>query len=159
MRILLFNLGTESTQAVEHTLSGQGYDIAAERSLTIDQIFALSPELLITEATPSNLSCCGLISQVKASSGLPALMIVMIVHGDALERARGLDLGADDVVSFPFEALEFAAKVRTKLRQRRPELKLEAELTNAPICSERIFVSSSGSRHEERASLRRSTAS
>src|SRR4029077_8687852 len=52
-------------------------------------------------------------------------------HGDALERARGLDLGADDVVSFPFEALEFAAKVRTQFRQRRPELELEAELKNA----------------------------
>jgi len=84
MRILLLNLGTESTQAVEHALSGQGYDMAAEHSLTIDQILARSPELLITEATPSNLSCCGLISQVKARPGIPALKIVMIVHGDAL---------------------------------------------------------------------------
>jgi len=131
MRILLLNLGTESTQAVEQALSGQGYDIAAERSLTIDQILARSPELLITEATPSNLSCCGLISQIKASSEVPAPKIVMIVHGDALERARGLDLGADDVVSFPFEPLEFGAKIRTQLRQRQPELKLEAQLKDA----------------------------
>src|SRR5580693_10590331 len=131
MRILLFNLGTESTQAVEHTLSGQGYDIAAERSLTIDQILARSPELLITEATPSNLSCCGLISQVKASSHLQALKIVMIVRGEALERDRGLDLGADDVVSFPFEPLEFRAKIRTQLRQKQPPLKFEAELKDA----------------------------
>ena len=131
MRILLLNLRTESTQAVERALSGQGYDIAAERSLPIDQILERSPELLITEATPSDLSCCGLISQIKASSGLPALKIVMIVHGDALERARGLDLGADDVVSFPFEPLEFGAKIRTQLRQRQPELKLEAELKDA----------------------------
>ena len=159
MLILLLDLRTESTQAVQQALSSQGYDKAAACSLTVDEILARSPDLLITEAIPSNLICCGLISQVKASSGLPALMIVMIVHGDALERARGLDLGADDVVSFPFEPVEFGAKVRTHLRQRRPELKLEAELTNAPICSERIFVSSSGSRHEERASLRRSTAS
>ena len=131
MRILLLDLGAESTQAVEQALSGHGYDIAAERTLTIDQILARSPELLITEATPSNLSCCGLISQIKASSDLPAPKIVMIVHGDALERARGLDLGADDVVSFPFEPLEFAAKIRTQLRQRQPELKLEAELKDA----------------------------
>ena len=56
MRILLLNLRTESTQAVERALSGQGYDIAAERSLPIDQILERSPELLITEATPSDLS-------------------------------------------------------------------------------------------------------
>jgi len=131
MRILLLNLGTESTQAVGHALSGQGYDIAAEHSLTIDQILACSPELLITEASPSNLSCGGLISQIKARPDLRTLKIVMIVHGDAIERAVGLDLGADDVVSSPFEALEFAAKIRTQIRQKQPELKCEAELKDA----------------------------
>ena len=131
MRILLLNLGTESTQAVEQALSGQGYDMASDQSLSVDKILARLPDLLITEATPSDLSCCGLISQIKASSDLRALKIVTIVHGDALERARGLDLGADDVVSFPFEPMEFAAKIRTQLRQRQPELKLEAELKDA----------------------------
>jgi S1-C subfamily serine protease/DNA-binding NarL/FixJ family response regulator len=131
MRILLLDLGAESARAAEQALSGQGYNIAAERGLTVDQVLARSPELLITEATPSDLGCCGLITQIKASSALPALKVVMIVHGDALERARGLDLGADDVVSFPFAPLEFAAKIRTQLRERQPELKLEAELKDA----------------------------
>jgi S1-C subfamily serine protease len=131
MRILLLNLGSESTRAVQQALSDQGYDIPAEHGLTADEVFGRTPELLITEATPSNLSCCGLISQIKASSHLQALKIVMIVQGEALERARGLDLGADDVVSFPFEPLEFAAKIRGQFRQRQPELKLEAELKDA----------------------------
>jgi len=131
MRILLLNLGTESTQEVEQALAGQGYEISADRGLTVDEILALSPELLITEATPSNLSCCGLISQIKASPDPRTLKIVMIVHGGALERARGLDLGADDVVSFPFEPLEFAAKIRTQFRERQPEIELESKLKDA----------------------------
>jgi len=131
MRILLLNLGSESTRAVQQALSDQGYDIVAEHNLTVDEVLGRTPELLVTDATPSNLSCCGLISQIKASSHLQALKIVMIVHGDALERARGLDLGADDVVSFPFEPLEFAAKIRGQFRQRQPELELEAELKDA----------------------------
>jgi S1-C subfamily serine protease len=48
-----------------------------------------------------------------------------------LERARGLDLGADDVISFPVEPLEFAAKIRTQFRERQPELELEAKLKDA----------------------------
>jgi len=131
MRILLLNLGMGSTQAVEQALSGQGYEITADRDLAIDEILALSPEVLVTEATPSDLSCCGVISQIKASPDLAALRIVMLVHGGALERARALDLGADDVVSFPFEPLEFAAKIRTQFRERQPELKLEAKLKDA----------------------------
>ncbi len=131
MRILLLNLGVESTQEVKRALSGQGYEITIERSLAADEILALSPEVLITEATPSNLSCCGLISQIKAAPDPRTLKIVMIVHGGALERARGLDLGADDVISFPFEPLEFAARIRTQFRERQPQLELEAKLNDA----------------------------
>jgi S1-C subfamily serine protease/DNA-binding NarL/FixJ family response regulator len=131
MRILLLNLGAESTQEVKQALSGQGYEVISERSLNVDEILALAPELLITEATPSNLSCCGVISQIKASPDPRTLKIVMIVHGGALERARGLDLGADDVVSFPFEPLEFAARIRTQFRERQPEVELEAKLKDA----------------------------
>src|SRR6266849_522583 len=131
MRILLLNLGIESTQEVQQALSGQGYEITTDRSLTVDEILALSPEVLITEATPSDLSCCGLISQIKAGPDPRTLKIVMIVHGGALERARGLDLGADDVISFPFEPLEFTARIRAQFRERQPELELEAKLNDA----------------------------
>src|SRR6202007_3024132 len=131
MHVLFLNLGVESTQAVTQALSDQGYEITTGRSLTADEILALSPEVLITEATPSDLSCCGLITQINASPEPRTLKIVMIVHGGALERARGLDLGADDVVSFPFESLEFAAKIRTQIRERQPEVELEAKLKDA----------------------------
>ena len=131
MRILLLNLGMETIQEVKQALSGQGYEINTERNLTVDEILALSPEVLITEATPSDLSCCGVISQIKASPDLSTLRTVMIVRGGALERARALDLGADDVVSFPFEPLEFLAKIRTQFRERQPELELEAKLKDA----------------------------
>jgi len=131
MRILLLNLGMKSTREVKQALSGQGYEITADRSLTFDEVLALSPEVLITEATPSELSCCGVISQIKANLDPQTLKIVMIVHGGALERARELDLGADDVVSFPFEPLEFAAKIRTQFRERQPELELEAKLKDS----------------------------
>jgi serine protease Do len=131
MRILLLNLGVESTQEVKRALSGQGYEITTDRSPTVDEILASSPDVLIAEATPSDLSCCGLISQLKATSDPRTPKIVMIVHGGALERARALDLGTDDVVSFPFEPLEFAAKIRTQFRERQPQLELEAKLRDA----------------------------
>jgi S1-C subfamily serine protease/DNA-binding NarL/FixJ family response regulator len=131
MRILLLDLGTESTQEVKRALSGQGYEIITDRNLAVDDVLALSPEVLITEATPSDLSCCGLISQIKAGPDPRPLKIVMIVHGGALERARALDLRADDVISFPFEPLEFAARIRAQFRERQPELELEAKLKDA----------------------------
>jgi len=129
MRILLVNLAMESVQEVGRALSGQGYEITADRSLTVEEVLTLSPGVLVTEVTPSDLGSCDLISQIKASSDPRTPKAVMIVHGGALERARALDLGADDVVSFPFEPLEFAAKIRTQFREMQPELELEANWT------------------------------
>src|SRR5256884_4139290 len=115
MRVLLLNLGEASLEAVQPALAGQGYEIATENGLTVQGVLALSPEVLVMEATPSDLSCCGLITQLKARPETDSsLKVVMVVHGGALERARALDLGTDDVISFPFDAVEFAARIRSE---------------------------------------------
>src|SRR5258705_40123 len=110
MRVLLLNLNSETNDLVNGALAGQGYDITIESGLTVDEVLALSPEVLVTEASPTDLSCCGMITQLKARSDTrTSVKILMVVRGGALERARALDLGADDVITFPFEAIEFAA--------------------------------------------------
>src|SRR5260370_8734686 len=131
MRILLLNLSTDSASEVSTALAGQGYEIASEAALDVEHIELLAPELLITEATPSDLSCCGIITQIKSREQTKSIRVLMVVRGGALERARALDLGADDVISAPFESLEFAAKVRTQFRDRQPELELRSKLKQA----------------------------
>lgn len=111
---------------------GQGYTVTTESGLTVDEVMALSPEVLVTEATPSDLSCCGMITQLKAQSDTRnSVRILMVVRGGALERARALDLGADDVITFPFESVEFAARVRTQFRERQPQEDLKTMLKYA----------------------------
>ncbi len=131
MRILLLNLGAESLGEVNTALAGQGYEIATENGLNVDQVLTLAPELLITEAAPSDLGCCGLITQLKSRADTKPLKIVMVIHGGALERARALDLGADDVISFPFESVEFTARIRTQFRGRQSEEDLKTMLKYA----------------------------
>ena len=132
MRVLLLNLNSETNDLVNSALAGQGYDITTESALTVDEVLALLPEVMITEASPTDLSCCGLIAQLKSRSDTrSSVKIVMVVRGGALERARALDLGADDVITFPFEAVEFAARVRTQFRERQPEEDLKTMLKYA----------------------------
>src|ERR1700732_4728523 len=131
MPILLLNLSAESLVEANNALAGQGYDIDTEIGLNVDQVLDLGPEVLVTEATPSALGCCGLITQLKSGSDMRTLKIVMVVPGGPLERARALDLGADDVVSVPFDGVEFAARVRTQFRERQPEEDLKKMLQYA----------------------------
>lgn len=132
MRVLLLNLGADSLEAASKVLAGQGYDIVTERGLTVEQVLALAPEVVVTEATPSDLTCCALVTQLKSRPETESsLRIVMIVRGEALERARALDLGADDALSIPFEPVEFAASVRTQFRERKPQEELKTMLKYA----------------------------
>lgn len=132
MRILILNLRPESLDAATSALSGQGYEVVAESGLTVDQVLALSPEVLVTEATHSDLRCCGLVTRLKSRPETESpLKIVIIVEGGALERARALDLGADDAISFPFEPVEFAASIRTQFRERKPQEELKTMLKYA----------------------------
>jgi S1-C subfamily serine protease/DNA-binding NarL/FixJ family response regulator len=132
MRILLLNLRPESLDAATRALSGQGYELLTETGLTVDQVLAHSPEVLVTEVTPSDLSCCALVTQLKSRPETESpLKIVIIVEGGALERARALDLGADEAISFPFDPLEFAATVRAQFRERKPQEELATMLKYA----------------------------
>jgi S1-C subfamily serine protease/DNA-binding response OmpR family regulator len=132
MRVLLLDLNSETNELVKSALAGQGYEITTESELTVDEVLALSPQVLITEASPTDLSCCGMISQLKAQSDTrTSVKILMVVRGGALERARALDLGADDVITYPFVAMEFSARVRTQFRERQPEEDLKTMLKYA----------------------------
>jgi S1-C subfamily serine protease/DNA-binding response OmpR family regulator len=132
MSILILNLRPEPLDATTRALSGQGYDLVVENGLTVDQVLALSPEVLVTEATPSDLSCCGLVTQLKSRPETESpLKIMIVVEGGALERARALDLGADEAISFPFEPVEFAASVRAQFRERKPQEELTTMLKYA----------------------------
>jgi S1-C subfamily serine protease/DNA-binding response OmpR family regulator len=132
MRVLILNLRSESLEATSRALSGQGYEVLTETGLTVEQVLALSPEVLVTEVTPSDLSCCALVTQLKSRPDTESpLKIVILVEGGALERARALDLGADDAISFPFEPVEFAARIRAQFRERKPQEELNTMLKYA----------------------------
>jgi DNA-binding response OmpR family regulator len=46
------------------------------------------------------------------------MRVVMLAPGGAAERTRALDLGADDVLSLPFDLHELPSRVRSQLRDK-----------------------------------------
>jgi len=131
MRILLLNLTAETLLEANNALAGQGYELSTEIGLTIDQVLALSPEVLVTEASATDLDCAVLISSLKARPDVRPLKIVLMVPGGAADRAHALNLGADDAVSLPLDGNEFAARIRTQFRERQSELELKTMLKYA----------------------------
>jgi len=131
MSILLLNLAPQTAESVNAALAGHGFEVVEQHTTDVEQIESLHAEVLVTEASPADLTCCGIIVQLKARDATKAIRILMVVQGGALERARALDLGADDVISWPFEPAEFAARVRAQFRDREPAEQLRAKLKEA----------------------------
>jgi len=67
--------------------------------------------------------------RLRTESDLPIIMLT--ARSDNLERVVGLELGADDYITKPFEPRELVARIRAVLRRTRPDAALP-ESSGAP---------------------------
>ena len=77
------------------------------------------PDLVILDVVLPDLSGWEVLRRIHESSDV-AVMLLSGRDSD-VDKARGLDLGADDYLTKPFSFLEFEARVRALLRRSRPE--------------------------------------
>ena len=52
MRVLLLNLDMDSLQAANKSLASRRYEVVVHHGSAVDEVLGLSPEVLVTEATP-----------------------------------------------------------------------------------------------------------
>ena len=134
-------LVVESDDALrEHiaaALTGAGYQVSSDSREGMKSVLAFAPDAVILGADPPQLDCCDLLSEIKGSEQTGNIRVVMLSPGGSAERTRGLDLGADDVLSLPFDAHELLSRVRSQLRDKylsdelRDRLRLAEENRNA----------------------------
>ena len=97
-------------------LSDAGYQVSTDYEEGMKAILAFGPDVVILGADPPQLDCCDLLSEIKGSEHTQNIRVVMLSPGGSGERARGMDLGADDVLSVPFDPHELLSRVRSQLR-------------------------------------------
>ncbi len=119
--ILIVEPDSASREALRELLQAAGYEVASVASSAkgFEAVRYLSPDMLILAADPADLRCCEELSEIKGSSATSNTRVILLTPGGAAERARGLDLGADDVLSSPWDAAELLARVRGQLRAKR----------------------------------------
>src|SRR5580692_2845259 len=99
-------------------LSDAGYEVSTDYSGGMKAVLAFDPDAVILGANPPQLDCCDLLSEIKGSKHTHNIRVVMLSPGGSAERTRGLDLGADDVLSLPFDPHELLSRVRWQLRNK-----------------------------------------
>src|SRR6202051_4683413 len=134
-------LVVESDDALrEHVvavLSDAGYELSTDYREGMKAVLAFGPDVVLLGANPPQLDCCDLLSEIKGSEHTRDIRVVMLSPGGSAERTRGLDLGADDVLSLPFDPHELLSRGRSQMRNKhiadefRERLRLAEETQNA----------------------------
>jgi DNA-binding response OmpR family regulator len=99
-------------------LRGAGYEVSTGHGDGMKAVLAFDPDAVVLGADLPQLDCCDLLSQIKGSDHTRHIRVVILSPGASAERARALDLGADDVLSLPFDPHELLSRVRLQLRNK-----------------------------------------
>jgi len=118
--LLIVDADEASRTQLEALMRSAGYEAAASPSQAEGLKFAQDAgvNLLLLSADIADIQCCNALAEIKGSASTAGIRVILLTRGGAAERARALELGADDVLSAPWEAAELLARVRVQLRQK-----------------------------------------
>ncbi|KAA3643599.1 MAG: DNA-binding response regulator [Chloroflexi bacterium] len=104
-------------EVVRRYLERDGFSVreAADGYEVLDQIEEREPELIVLDLMLPGIDGLTLCRQIRQKHRIPIIMLT--AKGEAVDRIRGLDLGADDYVVKPFNPQELVSRVNAVLRR------------------------------------------
>ena len=117
-KLLVVESDDSLREHIAAVLSDAGFEVSMDYREGMKAVLAFDPDVVVLGADPPQLDCCDLLSEIKSSKQTHSIRVVMLSPGGPAERTRGLDLGADDVLSLPFDSQELLSRVRLQLRNK-----------------------------------------
>ena len=120
-QIIVVDDEPELRELVGEYLSKQGFVVrGAASGAALDALFAEQcPDLVLLDVNLGPDDGFAIARRLRASK--PDLPIIMLTAmGEIIDRVVGLELGADDYITKPFDLRELRARIRTVLRRAAP---------------------------------------
>lgn len=117
-RILVIEDEFAMRHALEDMLSSQGYRVltAGDGATGLERARAEQPELILLDVMMPKVDGFALAAELRRlGSKVPILLLT--AKGGIDDRVTGLDAGADDYLSKPFDPQELLARIRALLRR------------------------------------------
>lgn len=116
-RILVVDDDPQITAFLERYLAKQGFEpmCAATGQEMRDILAEEKVDLCVLDVGLPDSDGFELTREIRRTSNLP--IIVLSIRNEAFDRIFGLEFGADDYVTKPFEPRELVARIRTVLRR------------------------------------------
>lgn len=116
-KILLIDDDEELCELVGEYLSVEGFEVSAvhDGESGLRKALAGSYDLLILDVMLPKLNGFDVLRRLRETSDVAVLMLT--ARGEDMERIVGLEIGADDYLSKPFNPRELVARLRAILRR------------------------------------------
>jgi two-component system, OmpR family, response regulator CpxR len=120
VNILLVDDDTELASLLGEFLQREGFTVEAEHEGNRGLEHALQPgvDLVVLDVMLPGIDGFEILRRLREKSSVPVLMLT--ARGEDVDRIVGLELGADDYLSKPFNPRELAARIRAILRRFEP---------------------------------------
>lgn len=116
-RILLVDDEAALCESLTYTLQKEGYEVttAADGQSAIKQFHKQVPDIILLDLMLPEVDGMEVCWRIRAFSDVP---IVMLTAKDQdTDKVRGLEAGADDYVTKPFNTRELLARIKSALRR------------------------------------------
>ena len=104
-------------KGLRFTLEQEGYEIltAADGEEALKVFFEEQVDLVLLDVMLPKLDGIQVCQRIRESSNVPILMLT--AKGEDMDKILGLEYGADDYMTKPFNILEVKARIKTVLRR------------------------------------------
>ena len=115
--ILVCDDDKDIVEAIEIYLTQEGYHIlkAYDGQEALDILNSETVDLLIIDVMMPRLD--GIRATVKIRESNPLPIIILSAKSEDTDKILGLNIGADDYITKPFNPLELIARVKSQLRR------------------------------------------
>ncbi len=116
-----------------------GYEVltAADGEEGMQKAFDAHPDLIVLDIMLPGWSGLDILSELrKQNEDVPVL--ILSARSTTEDKIEGLELGADDYMTKPFELPELLARVEVMLRRRRSERRAEPRLTFGKVVIDQV---------------------
>jgi two-component system, OmpR family, alkaline phosphatase synthesis response regulator PhoP len=117
-KILVVDDEPHILEVVRAYLVREGHEVstAADGEAAIERVRAELPDLVVLDLMLPRRSGFDVLRELRAG-GSKAAVIMLTARDDVIDRVAGLEMGADDYVTKPFEPRELVARVGAVLRR------------------------------------------
>jgi two-component system KDP operon response regulator KdpE len=119
MRIIVVDDEPDVVESVRlgFTLQWREVDVlgAADGEAALDAVEAERPDIVLLDIGLPGLDGFEVLRRIREFSDVPVVMLT--ARDDAMDKVKGLELGADDYVTKPFNHLELMARVKAVMRR------------------------------------------